>query len=314
MRIVFFGTPEFAVPSLDALAGAGYDVVAAVTQPDRPSGRHGKAEETPVKRRALHYGIPVLQFEKVRRLSAVERLKACGADMFVTAAYGQILSERVLAVPPLGTVNVHASLLPKYRGSAPIQWAVINGEARTGVTTMLTDIGVDTGDILLAREADIFDNETAGELTDRLSRVGAELLVETLRRIERGDCPRSKQNDAMATRCPMLDKSHGVIDWTRGAVSIACQVRGVSPWPGAVTTMPGGQLKVWTAKAASEPTLGARPGTVLVSDAKRGLIVACGAGALELAEIQPPGGKRMDARAYLRGHEIPVGTVFGHDL
>lgn len=304
-RVVFMGTPEFAVPSLEALLDGGWDIAAVCTQPDRPSGRGHRLTACPVKEAALRHGLEVLQFERIHRQEGLDALRALRADLFVTAAFGQILSQKILDIPPMGTVNVHASLLPRYRGAAPIAWCIMEGERETGVTTMLTDRGVDTGDMLLRRRTDILPGETAGELSERLSRLGAALLAETLRRLEAGDCPREKQDEAQASHFPMLDKSHGRIRWTQSALRADCQVRGVTPWPGAWTVLPdGGILKIW--KARPVPGAG-RPGEVLRADARAGMAVACAEGALELVEVQGPGGRRMPAADYLRGHPLPAG-------
>ncbi|MDR1600051.1 MAG: methionyl-tRNA formyltransferase [Oscillospiraceae bacterium] len=307
MRIVFMGTPDFAVPPLGALVNAGHEILAVVTQPDRPSGRGGRVEQPPVKKAALGFGLNVMQPERLRRREHIETLRSLDADAFVTAAYGQILPQRLLDVPRIGTVNVHASLLPKYRGPAPVQWAVINGERQTGVTTMMTDAGIDTGDILLRRTVDIGHEESSGELLARLSAIGAELLAETLARLERGGCPRVPQDQAAATYFPMLTKEVGRIDWTRPAASIRSLAQGTSPWPGAYTHTPNGIIKVMSSRVSMIQT-DANPGVVIVSDPRRGLVVACGGGALELVEIQPPSGKRMSAAAYLRGHPLAEGT------
>lgn len=309
MRIVFMGTPEFAVPSLAALLSEGFEVAAAVTQPDKPSGRGNRLTPCPVKALAESRGVPVLQFEKIRRREGVEALSALLPDLFVTAAFGQILSQRVLDIPRLGTVNVHASLLPRYRGPAPINWCVINGEAETGVTTMMTDAGVDTGDILLRRALPILPGETAEALSVRLSALGAALLIDTLRLIEVGSCPRAPQDHDSASRHPMLTKELGRIDWSWPAERVECLVRGTIPWPGAYTALPGGApLKIWKARIA--PGEGA-PGAVLLADAKSGLRVACGEGALDILELQAPGAKRMDAKDYLRGRLMAQNTVLG---
>jgi len=309
MRIVFMGTPAFAVPSFLALLAGGYDVVAAVTQPDRPSGRGNKLTPCPVKAAAVSRGVPVLQFERIRRQEGLDALRALSPDLFVTAAFGQILSEKVLAIPLLGTVNVHASLLPAYRGPAPVNWCVIQGETVTGVTTMMTDAGVDTGDILLRREVAIGPEETAGSLSERLAGVGAALLVETLGQLAGGALARVSQDHGKATRHPMLTKEHGRIDWTRGARAIADLVRGVDPWPGAWTTLPdGGTLKIWRASVMEGH---GTPGEVLHADGKRGMAVACGEGSLAVTELQAPGTKRMAAADYLRGHPIDTGCVLG---
>lgn len=302
MRIVFMGTPAFAAPSLEALLEGGFDVVAAVTQPDRPSGRGKKLTACPVKELAVTHGVPVLQFERIRRQEGIDALTALNPDLFVTAAFGQILSQQVLDIPSLGTVNVHASLLPKYRGPAPINWCIIEGETTTGVTTMMTDAGIDTGDILLQRETPIGPDETAGELTERLSKLGASLLVDTLQRLSEGTCPRMPQDDALATRHPMLTRETGRIDWTRDAKSLANLVRGVSPWPAAWALLPdGGTLKVWSARAIEGS---GTPGQILYADATHGMAVATGEGALEILELQAPNARRMPAKDYLRGHPV----------
>ena len=311
MRIVFMGTPQFAVPSLEALLDAGYDVVGAFTQPDRPVGRGHKLAACPVKEAALRRGVPVYQFERLRSEEGLACLRGLAPDLVVTAAFGQILSQALLDVPRLGTVNVHASLLPAYRGAAPINWCIINGETKTGVTTMLTDAGVDTGDMLLRRETDIGEMETARELTERLAQMGAELLIETLAGYIAGEITPTKQDERLASRQPMLKKEMGRIDWTRSAAQIACQARGLNPWPCACTGYAGGVLKVYLARPAQGE---GEPGTVLVASAKEGLIVACGEGALEILEMQAPGGKRMTARAYLAGKKIEPGTKFGEGL
>lgn len=310
MRIVFLGTPEFAVPPLVALVGAGYAPVGVITQPDRPAGRGNRVEACPVKARALELSLPVFQFERLRRREGRECLEALKPDLCVTAAFGQILSQRLLDIPRMGTVNVHASLLPEYRGSAPINWCIYDGRTKTGVTTMLTDAGIDTGDILLRRETDILPGETAGELTARLSKLGAELLIETIHALEKGGCPREKQDETRATHCPMIEKEMARVDWTRSAFDIANAARAFNPWPGAYTEMAGGVMKIWRAQP-EERDISAMPGEVLVSSAKQGLLVACGSGALRILEMQAPNAKRMQAKAYLAGKSIPVGTILG---
>ena len=310
MRIVFMGTPDFAVPSLRALLDGGYDVVGVFCQPDRPKGRGNKMTACPVKELALSAGIPVYQPERIKRAEGVEMLRSCKPDLCVTAAFGQLLSQEILDIPPLGTVNVHSSLLPRHRGSAPINWAIMKGDSVTGVTTMFTDIGMDTGDMLLSRETPIGDAETAGELSDRLAVMGAELLVETLRALEAGTLTRTPQNPDEATYEPKMDKALGCIDWSRTAREIDWLVRGTTPWPGAYTTLGEGSMKVFEVRVCGgKPE--AAPGTVLVSDAKAGLVVACGDAQLELVQTQMPGARRMNARDYLRGHAIEAGIVLG---
>lgn len=311
MRVVFMGTPEFAVPSLKALLDAGYGVVGVFTQPDRPVGRGHKLAACPVKKLAVERGVPVYQFERLRNEEGLACLRSLAPDIVVTAAFGQILSQALLDVPKMGTVNVHASLLPAYRGAAPINWCILNGETRTGVTTMLTDAGVDTGAMLLRRETDIGETETAAELSARLSQLGAELLIETLKGYIAGEIAPTPQDERLASRQPMLKKEMGLIDWTRSAKEIACQARGLDPWPSAYTDYAGGTLKIYRAR----PAVGeGEPGTVLRSSAKEGLFVACGEGALEVLEMQAPGGKRMSARAYLAGKKIEPGTRFGEGM
>lgn len=305
------GTPDFAVPSLRALAEAGYDVVGVFCQPDRPKGRGHKLAACPVKEAAQSLGIPVFQPERIRRQEGVAQLRALAPDLCVTAAFGQILSQEILDIPPLGTINVHSSLLPRHRGSAPINWAIMMGDAVTGVTTMFTDAGMDTGDILLMEETPIGERETAGELTDRLAKMGAELLLRTLRDLEKGTLTRTPQNPEEATYERKLDKETGRIDFARSAGEIDCLVRGVTPWPGAYTSLPDGQImKVFeVARAGRLPT--GEPGRIVSADAKAGLVVSCADGDLELLQIQMPGAKRMNARDYLRGHSMDTGVCLG---
>lgn len=308
MRIVFMGTPEFAVPPLKALIENGYDVVAAITQPDRPAGRGHKLMACPVKQLALENNIPVYQFEKIRLPEGVDCLKSLAPDLMVTAAFGQLLSQEILDIPKYGTVNVHASLLPQYRGSAPINWCILNGETKTGVTTMLTDKGMDTGDMLLHCETQIGELETAGELTQRLSAMGAQLLIDTLK-VYPGKLIPEKQDESRASYQPMLNKEMGRIDWTRSAQQISCQVRGLNPWPCAYSDLLEGRIKIYLAKpCAAEGE--AEAGTVAVSSPKEGLKVACGEGWLEILEMQAPGGKRMNAKDYLRGKKIEINSKF----
>lgn len=310
-RVVFMGTPEFSVPSLRALADDGrYEIVGVITQPDRPAGRGKKLTACPVKQFALERGLPVFQFEKIRLPEGVARMKALAPDVAVTAAFGQILTQELLDIPARGTINVHASLLPRYRGSAPINWCILNGETETGVTIMRTDAGIDTGDMLRARSTPIGDMETAGELTARLSQLGAELLAETLPDYLAGKIAPVKQDPEKASYQPMLKKAMGEVDWTRLAHEIACQVRGLNPWPCAFTQLNGEALKLYLARPV-EWDDGAEPGAVVASSAREGLVVRCGKGALEIMEMQAPGGKRMAAKAYLAGRRIDVGTRLG---
>ena len=310
-KVVFMGTPEFAVPSLRELAEDGrYDIVGVFTQPDRPAGRGKKLTACPVKQFALEKGLPVYQFERIRRPEGVAQLRELAPDAVITAAFGQILTQEILDIPARGTVNVHASLLPAYRGPAPINWCIVNGEEEAGVTLMLTDIGIDTGDMLRSVATPIGEMETAGELTARLSEMGAKLLGQTLPDYLDGRIEPVPQDEARASYLPMLKKEMGEIDWTRPARAIACQVRGLNPWPCAGVDLPEGRLKLYLARAAQMDS-DAEPGTVIASGPKEGLFVKCGEGALEVLELQAPGGKRMAAKAYLAGKRIEVGTRLG---
>lgn len=307
MRIAFFGTPDFALPSLKMLVEEGYDVCAVFCQPDKPVGRSGKPVFPPVKAFAVERGIPVYQPEKIRLPEGQAMLEKVAPDLMITAAFGQILSAENLSVPPLGCINVHGSLLPKYRGAAPVQWAVINGEKVTGVTTMFTDVGLDTGDMLLQREIEILPNETAGELFDRVAKLGAEVLKDTLIALLNGTLTRTKQDESQATMCRMLKKEDGHVDFSQPARKVHDRIRGVDPWPGAFAYFEGVPLKFWQSRVCEG---NGRPGEILVADGKNGLVVAAGEGAVKIGEIQAPGGKRMDAAAYLRGKPLPVGGLF----
>jgi methionyl-tRNA formyltransferase len=307
LRIAFLGTPDFALPSLKMLVDEGYDVCAVFCQPDRPVGRSGKPVFPPVKAFAVEHGIPVYQPEKIRLPEGQAMLEEAAPDLMITAAFGQILSAENLAVPPLGCINVHGSLLPKYRGAAPVQWAVINGERVTGVTTMFTDVGLDTGDMLLKQEIEILPNETAGELFDRVAVLGAQVLKDTLVALQNGTLIRTKQDESQATKCRMLKKEDGHVDFSLPAQKVHDLIRGVDPWPGAYAFIDGMPLKLWQSRIVEG--LG-RPGEILVADGKNGLVIAAGEGAVKIGEIQAPGGKRMDAAAYLRGKSLPVGGLF----
>ncbi len=304
------GTPDFAVPSLRALVDHGYEVVGVFCQPDRPKGRGHKLAACPVKELAQSAGIPVFQPERIKREEGVAMLKGCAPDLCVTAAFGQLLSQEILDIPPLGTINVHSSLLPKHRGSAPINWSIIKGDPVTGVTTMFTDKGMDTGDILLTRETPIGPAENAGELTDRLAVMGAQLLIETIRALEAGTLARTPQDHAAATYEPKMDKELGRIDWSKSAQELDWLVRGTTPWPGAFTTLGEQTIKVFELDILDGPASGA-PGEIVAADAKRGLVVSCGDHDVALAQIQMPGAKRMNAKDYLRGHTMETGVCLG---
>ncbi len=308
MKIAFLGTPDFALPSLKMLYERGDDIV-VFTQPDKPVGRKAIMTAPPVKKLALEYGLDVFQFDKIRSEEGLAALKDADPELMVTAAFGQILSKENLSVPRYGCINVHGSLLPKYRGAAPIQWAVINGEEKTGVTTMLTDIGLDTGDILLERETEIGKDETAGELFDRLAEMGAELLKETIEKLERNELEPKKQNDAEATKCSMIKKEHGHIDFSKSEKAIHDLVRGMNPWPCAYAMLEGEAVKIWRTRRIPTKKTGSKAGSILCADKQNGLIVKCGDGDIEILELQFPGSKRMSAQAAMLGHEL-VWKVF----
>lgn len=308
MRIVFMGTPDFAVPSLQALIDAGHDVCAVYTQPDKPQGRKQILTAPPVKTLALEHDIPVFQPNTLKNEDEQARLRELAPEVIIVVAYGKLLPKAVLDIPPHGCINVHGSLLPRWRGAAPIQWAVIAGDEMAGVTTMQMAEGLDTGDMLLTYETKVGEKETAGELFDRLAQSGAELLTQTLVKLD--EITPRPQDDAQSCYAHMLDKQMAVIDWSKSAHEIDCLIRGLNPWPIALTTLSGERLKVF----AAEKTAGnGEPGTVLEADPKKGLTVACGEGALGLTEIQLVGGKRMKATDFLRGHAIEVGTKLGDE-
>ena len=311
MRLVFLGTPEFAVPSLAALA-TEHDVAAVFTQPDRPKGRGNQLAESPVKAAARDLGIAVHQPERVRRPESVELLRELAADLMVVVGYGQIIPQNIIDLPRHGILNVHASLLPKYRGAAPIQWAIANGESETGVTIMKIDEGLDTGDMLLKERVTIGVEETAPELSARLALLGAGLLCEAIREIAAGTIRREKQNSGEATLAPILKKEDGLVDWLRPASRIDSRMRGFSPWPGAYTSFRGQQLSITRAKPATEEA-SLLPGRLRV--AKRRLFTGCGEHTtLELLEVQPAGKKRMTAEAFLNGYKIAETESLGEPV
>ena len=300
MVILFLGTPEFAVPSLEALVQAGHTVKAVYTQPDRPKGRGQQETASPVKQCALRLGLEVRQPLKIR--SVVEEIAADQPDMMVVVGYGQIIPQSIIDIPRFGIVNVHGSLLPKYRGAAPIQWAVANGETVTGVTTMLINAGLDTGDMLLKAETAIGSMETAVELGERLAALGADLLIGTVEGLERGTLRPAPQDDAEATYAPILKKEDGQIDWNQPAERIAWRTRGFQPWPGAYTRFRGQRLNIWACRAVEgeTPAISGRP----YSRGHR-LFVACGEGSvLEILELQMEGRKRMSAASFLNGVKL----------
>ncbi|MBI3931898.1 MAG: methionyl-tRNA formyltransferase [Acidobacteria bacterium] len=307
MRLVFLGSGSFAIPSLEALLAAGHEIAAVVTQPDRGKGRGRTVTPPPVKPIAEARALPVLQPRRIREAEA--ELRRLAPQLQVVVAYGQILPRAVLDVPPRGTVNVHASLLPRYRGAAPVQWAVANEETETGVSTMLIDEGLDTGPVLLQRATSIGPDETAAALEPRLARLGAELLVETLRGVEAGTLSPTPQDHARATLAPLLRKEDGQIDWRRPAPALAARVRGFHPWPGAYTRLAGQVLKVLRARTA-EPGPG-EPGTIVALD-REGLVVACGGDTrVSLLEVQPESRRAMPAVAFAAGTRLAPGMRLG---
>lgn len=306
MRLVFLGTPEFAVPTLERVVEAGRQVLAVVTQPDRPSGRGQHAAPPPVKEAAARLGLPVYQPERVRRPEAVEFLRALGAEAMVVVGYGQIIPQTVIDLAPLGIINVHASLLPKYRGAGPIQWAILNGETRTGVTTMRIDAGLDTGDMLLKAGTEIGPEENAIELGKRLAVMGANLLVETLRDLAAGTIVPQKQDPSQATYAPLLKKEDGLLDWSQPAQSIHNRVRGLQPWPGAYTSFRGQTLHIWKSKTVRGA--GPRPARFI---SLKPVVVSCGSGALEILEVQLEGRKRISAADFANGQRLTGNDILG---
>lgn len=325
MKIVYMGTPDFAVAPLEAIIKAGHEVTAVVTQPDKQKGRGKEVQMTPVKECALRHGIPVFQPVKIREAEAVAKLSGYPADVFVIAAFGQILSEEILTMPRLGCVNIHASLLPAYRGAAPIQWAVINGETESGVTIMQMDKGIDTGGMFCKKKVAIDRKETGESLHDKLMAAGAELIVEALPKIESGELRPEKQDDSLASYASRLTKSMGLIDWTRDAVSIERLVRGLNSWPSAYTFYRGKTLKIWEADVIGESEAqvlkkengneekeAERPGMV-VRVGKDFFDVTTGAGLLRIFSVQLEGKKRVPVKDFLLGYEVKPGLVLGKE-
>ncbi|MBE5972035.1 MAG: methionyl-tRNA formyltransferase [Lachnoclostridium sp.] len=308
MKIVFMGTPDFAVSTLESLVKGGHEVIAAVTQPDKPKGRGKAVQFTPVKEKALEYEIPVYQPVKARDPEFVELLQELNPDVIVVVAFGQLLPKAILDIPKYGCVNVHASLLPKYRGAAPIQWAVIDGEEVSGVTTMLMDEGLDTGDMLEKAEIVLDKKETGGSLFDKLSALGGELILSTLEKMENGTITRTPQGDSTTSYAKMLKKTMGEIDWSMEAVKIERLIRGLNPWPSAYTSLKGKTVKIWSADVVAGEVSG-NPGRVTVT--KDRLLVECGKDFLSITELQLEGKKRMETAAFLRGFTVEDQTVFG---
>lgn len=325
MRIVFMGTPDFAVPSLEILHQAGYEIAGVYTQPDRPAGRGNKLRASSVKQAALKLGLPIFQPERIKSAEAVEQLRQLRPDCIIVAAFGQILSKEILSIPQFGCINVHASLLPQYRGAAPIHRAVLNGDKVTGITTMYMDEGLDTGDILLQTEIPIGENDSVGYIHDRLAEAGAELLIETLKMITNGTMKRIPQSEDY-TYARMLTKEDELLDWNKEAVRIHNNIRGLNPWPGAYTFFRGEKVKIWqskiinklserkkqdineeTLKGSSEAIV---PGTFLAIT-EEGFVCSTGKGYVEIIEVQPAGKTKMKARDFVNGKRIQPGDIFG---
>lgn len=307
MRVIFMGTPDFAVGTLEAIVNRGHEVVAVFTQPDKRKGRTSELQMSPVKEAAIKYNIPVYQPQKVREPEFVKLITELNPEVIVVVAFGQILPKELLELPPYGCVNVHASLLPKYRGAAPIQWAVIDGEEETGVTTMKMDVGIDTGDMLMVRKYTLEPKETGGSLFDRLEKLGAELLVETLDGLMAGTITPVPQTGE-ATHAAKLDKTTGLIDFNKSAVEIERLIRGLNPWPSAYTRLNGKTLKIWDAEVVDCDCSEHKPGTIFKTD-RQAIYISTGDKALAVKELQLEGKKRMETEAFLRGYTVETGTI-----
>ena len=307
MKIIFMGTPDFAAASLEALIASRHEIQAVVTQPDKPKGRKGELTPSPVKVIAKREGIKVYQPLKVRDEEFVKTLRAYNPDVMVVVAFGQIIPLSILKMPKYGCVNIHGSLLPKYRGAAPIQWAVLDGEKETGITTILMDEGIDTGDILLKKTIKIDTDETSGSLFDKLMALGAETILETLDELEKGNLTPTKQGESPTAYAKMLTKAMGLIDFTKPAKELDCFVRGMDPWPSAYTLLAGKTLKLWKVRAVEKS---GKAGSVIDID-KESFTVACGEGAIEVLEVQLEGKKRMSAGDFLKGSTLNIGQELG---
>lgn len=316
MKIVYMGTPDFAVCALESIIDAGHEVAAVITQPDKPKGRSKSPVPTPVKKKAMEHGIPVYQPEKVRDEEIVNMLKNVAPDAIVVAAYGQILPESILNIPRYGCINIHASLLPKYRGAAPIEWAIIDGEEKTGVTTMYMEKGLDTGDMIDMAEVVIENDDTGASLTDKLADEGAKLILTTLKALEDGTARRTKQNDAESCYASMLKKEMGNIDFSKPAEEIERLIRGLIPWPCAYTRIDGKGVKLYRADVKRQADIGGdgsktyKPGEI-IEVTKKSFTIACGRDVLVIRSLQPEGKKQMDAASYLNGNKLEAGMVAG---
>lgn len=308
MKVIFMGTPDFAVGTLESIIEAGHEVVLVVTQPDKPKGRGKTMQFPPVKECALKHGLEIFQPTKIRESANVEYLRSYNADIIIVVAFGQIMTKSILDMPKYGCINVHASLLPKYRGAAPIQWAVINGDEVTGVTTMKMNEGIDTGDMIAKRQVRLAEDETGGSLFEKLAEVGATLCVETMEMLEQGTAEFTPQNSEEATHTSMIRKELGEIDWKKPAIEIERLIRGLNPWPSAFTHLNGKTFKIWQAKVEAE-TSAYKPGQIC-EVTKNSLKVQTGEGILVLEEVQLEGKKRMDTGSFLRGVALEAGASF----
>lgn len=312
MRLVFMGSPDFAVPALEALHTAGHEILAVFSQPDKPRGRGREMLPTPVKKKALELEIPVYTPASVRNPEVLAQLKELNPQLIIVVAYGKILPAELLQLPPLGCINVHASLLPGYRGAAPIHRAIVNGDKETGVTTMHMDVGLDTGDMIYKQAIPIAETDTLGTVHDSLANVGAKLLLKTLVALEEGTAPREKQNSDLASYAPLLTKDDEKIQWQNTAEQVVNQVRGMNPFPGTFSIFRNQILKIRRVQQVTF-THQSPPGTIVMADAKKGVIVACGEGAVSLLEVQPSSGKHMDGAAFVRGYKLAEGEILENE-
>ena len=310
MRIVFFGSSDFAVPSLARLIKGNYEILNVVTQPDREKGRHLSVEMTPIKQSATKHKLKILQPEKLNEAEFIKSLKNLGADIFIVVAYGEILSKAILDIPKIFSINLHGSLLPKYRGAAPINWAIINGERTTGVSIIKMNEFMDKGDIILQKAIDIYKEDTVISLSNRLSIIGSEMLIEALKMIGDGRVSLTAQNEKEVCFAPKLKKEDGLIDWKKDAQGISNQIRGLIPWPGSFTHYNNKLLKIWQAEVLESDTKGVIPGTI-IDISKKSICVATGRGVLELKTLQPESGKRMQVAQFISGHAMKIGDRFG---
>lgn len=311
MNIIFMGTPDFAVPPLKALINSNHNILAVVTQPDKPKGRGKKLSSPPVKEVAINHNIKIFQPNKIKDNQFIDTLKSLKPDVIVVIAYGKILPKEILDIPPKGCINVHASLLPLYRGAAPIHWSIIKGEEKTGITTMYMNEGLDTGDMIFKEEVNITEDMTVGELHDKLAYLAKNLLIKTLNEVEKNKAPRVPQNQDEHSYAPMLEKNTGEINWKDSRMNIINLIRGTNPWPGAYTYLDNKKMKIYKANKYSGINKEHLPGIIVDFIPEHGWIVSTGNGLISIKEIQMPNSKRMDVDAYIRGHNVKIGTILG---